>query len=182
MPIDINSSLLSVNLHLGIPEDDENRMQMLVDTGADMDTGNLKYYMWVMSQYPEIVDTFLQCDKDTAYNVVHLLAALNLNDVSTDVNHGQITAVIRYKTLFTVSVKSLFVLPFTLDNDVSARCVLGLPTLLAMGAAIDLVKSLLSCIELSRSFPLDLQPPDNGLPEKCFCKSLLTHYFLYNFH
>ena len=58
MPIDINSSLLSMNLHLGIPEDDENRMRMLVDTGADMDTDNLKYYMWVMSKYPEIVDTF----------------------------------------------------------------------------------------------------------------------------
>ena len=113
---------------------------------------------------------------------MHLLATLNLNDVSTDVNHGQMTAIIRYKTLFTVSIKGLFVLTFTLGNDVSVRCVLGLPTLLAMGAAIDLVKSLLSCIELNRSFPLDLQPPNNGLPEKFFCKLLLTQYFLCNFH
>ena len=34
-----------------------------------------------------------------------------------------------------------------------------------MGGAIDLVKILLSCIELNRSFPLDLQPLDKGFPE-----------------
>lgn len=41
-----------------------------------------------------------------------------------------------------------------------------------MGGAIDLVKILLSCIELSRSFPLDLQPLDKGLPED----TSLNHY------
>ena len=43
MPISINNSLPSVCLHLEILEDDENRMQMLVNTGAAMNTGDLKY-------------------------------------------------------------------------------------------------------------------------------------------
>ena len=59
MHIGINNSLPSVSLHLGIPEDDENLMRMLIDTGAAMNTGNLQYYIWVMSQCSEILDDFL---------------------------------------------------------------------------------------------------------------------------
>ena len=43
---------------------------------------------------------------------------------------------------------------------------------LVMGADINLVKGLLSCIELNRDFPLDLQPPGKGLPEG----ASLDHY------
>ena len=46
-------------LHLGISEDDEHRMRMFVDTETAMNTVNFLYYMLVMSQYPEIVDTSL---------------------------------------------------------------------------------------------------------------------------
>ena len=112
-----------------------------------------------MSQCPDIVDEFLQCGKDIEYDVVHLLAALDLKDIQKDANHGQMTAVIRYKTPYVVDGKGSFILSFALGNDVSLRSVLGLPTLLAMGADINLVKDLLSCIELNRDFPLDLQPP-----------------------
>ena len=58
MPISINNSLPSMCLHLGILEDDENRMQMLVDTGAVMNTSDLKYHLWVMAQCPDIVEEF----------------------------------------------------------------------------------------------------------------------------
>ena len=159
MHIGINNSLPSVSLILGIREDEENKMRMLMDTGAAMNTGNIDFHMWVMSQCPDIVDEFLQCGKDTEYDVVHLLAALDLKDIQKDANHGQMTAVIRYKTPYVVDGKGSFILSFALGNDVSLRSVLGLPTLLAMGADINLVKGLLSCIELNRDFPLDLQPP-----------------------
>lgn len=49
MPISINSSLPSINLYIGIPEDNEIHIRMLVDIGAIMNTGSLKYYLWVMS-------------------------------------------------------------------------------------------------------------------------------------
>lgn len=93
MLIGINNSLLSASLHLGIPEDNENRMRILVNTGTAMNTGNLQYHilqyhMWVMSYYPEIVDKFVQCVKDTAYDVMNLVVALNFKDITTDVKHG----------------------------------------------------------------------------------------------
>ena len=82
------------------------------------------------------------------------------------------TAVIRYKTPYVVDGNGHFILSFTLGNDASSRSVLGLPILLAMGADINLVKGLLSCIELNRDFSLDLQPPGKGLPEV----TSLNHY------
>ena len=112
MPIGINNSLPSVSLILGSSEEEENTMRMLVDTGAAMNTGNIDFHLWVMSQCPDIVDEFLQCGKDTEYDVVHLLAALDIEDITKDSTHGQMTAVIRYKTPYFVTGKGPFVLSF----------------------------------------------------------------------
>ena len=70
MPISINNSLPSVCLHLGSVEDEENKMRMLLDTGAAMNSGNLTYHLWVMSQCLEMVGEFIQCGDDTGYDVV----------------------------------------------------------------------------------------------------------------
>ena len=156
MPISINNYLTSICLHLGISENDENRMQILVDTGAAMNTGDLKYNLWVMFQCPDIIEEYLQCGKDTDYDVVHLIAALDLCGVPTSDDHDQMTAVIRYKTPYIVTGKGLFILSFALDNDISLRYVLSLLTHLTMVASIGLTSGLLSCTELNLEFPLDL--------------------------
>ena len=55
----------------------------------------------------------------TEYDIVYLLVAMELNGVHTNVNHGQMTAVIRYKTPYTINGNDPFELIFVLDNDVS---------------------------------------------------------------
>ena len=79
MPIPINNSLPSVCLHLGSVEDDENKIRMLLNTGAAMNSGNLTYHLWIMSQCPEMVGEFIQCVDDTEYDVVQLLLALDID-------------------------------------------------------------------------------------------------------
>lgn len=54
-------------------------MRMLLNTGATMNSGSLTYHLWVMSQYPEMVGGFIQYGDGTGYNVVQLLAALDLD-------------------------------------------------------------------------------------------------------
>ena len=147
-------------------------MPMLVDSGVAMNTGDFKYHLWVMSQCPIIVEEFLQCVKDTDYDIVHLLADLDLTWVPTNNDHGQMTAVIRYKKPYIVNGKGPFILSFALGDDVSLRCVLDLPTLLAMCASIGLSSGLLSCTELNRELPLDLQRSGKKLPEG----ATLNHY------
>ena len=55
-----------------------------------------------------------------------------------DVDHGKMTAAIRYKTHNIVKGRRPFILSFTLKHDVSVRCVLELPTLSSIRSAIDL--------------------------------------------
>ena len=54
---------------------------------------------------------------------------------------------------------------FALDNDVSLRCVLGLPTLLALAGIINLMKGDFVCSKINRTFYLTLDPLGKGLLE-----------------
>ena len=63
-------------------------------------------------------------------------------------------AVIRYKTPYFINKRDRLFISFALGNDVSLRCVLGLPTLLALCELINLVKGGFICSEIGRTFPL----------------------------
>ena len=80
---------------------------------------------------------------------MYSLAASDLRGKATDIDYGQMSTVICYKTPYIMNGKDIFVLSFAMGNDVSLRSVLGLLRLLAMGAGIDLVFGVLSCVELN---------------------------------
>ena len=92
-----------------------------------------------MSQCPEMVKGHLQCGKDTAYDVVHVLRSLDLKDMNQDINYDKMTAVVRYQKPYIVKGRGPFILSFALGDDISLRCVLGLHTLLSIGAANNLL-------------------------------------------
>ena len=134
-----------------------------------------------------MVAEFLQCGNNTNYNAVQLLAALDLNLGQLPNNHGQMTALIRYHTLYLVNNKDPLILSFALENDMSLCSVLGFSTRLSMGVTIDVSRGTLSCSELNFNFPLILDPPGTRLPDGVlldtstnfvspgFCSSLSTH-------
>ena len=70
-------------------------------------------------------------------------------------NHGQMTAVIRYYTLYLVNNKDPLNLLFVLGNDMSLSSVRALPTLLSTGATIDLSRGTLSYSELNFNSPFN---------------------------
>ena len=155
MYISINNSLPSINLHIDNPEDDENHIRILGDTGAVMNTGSLEYHLWVMSQCPE-------CGKNTSYDIFHLLTALDLIDTNQNINHGKMNVVIRYKTLCIVKGRGPFILSFSIGHNVSLHCVLILPTLFSIGEVINFLSRERSCTKLNRTNPtIDL--PGKGL-------------------
>ena len=73
------------------------------------------------------------------------------------------TVVIRYKTSYLVNKRDPLFIYFAFGNDISLRCVLGLPILLALGRQINIVKEELICSEINRIFPLNLDPLGKGL-------------------
>ena len=108
---------------------------------------------------------FIQYGDGTGYNAVQLLAALNLVSSDQLLDHGKMTSVIRYKTPYLINKCDPLFIYLALGNDVFLRCVFGLPTLLAVGELIDLVKGGLICSEINQTFPLTLDPSGKGLPE-----------------
>ena len=118
-----------------------------------------------MSQYPEIVGEIIQCGDGTGYDVVQLLAALDLDSSHQSLDHGKMTAIIRYRTPFFINKRDPLFVYFALGNDVSLQCVLGLPTLLVLGGLINVVKGEFICSEIGLIFPLTLDSPGKGLPE-----------------
>ena len=61
-----------------------------------MNTCNLSYHILVMSQCTEMMGKFLQCGLNTEYDILQLLAALDLNIMQQPANYGKMIAVIRY--------------------------------------------------------------------------------------
>ena len=61
--------------------------------------------------------------------------------------------------------KDPLILSFALGTDMALRSVLDLPTLLSIGATIDLSRGTLSCSELNSNYPLILDPPGKDLPD-----------------
>ena len=119
-----------------------------------------------MSQCPSMVDKYLECGAGTEYNVVQLLAALNLKGTHQPVKHGSMAAVIRYRTSYLINVTSPLTISFALDKDVVLRSVLGIPCLLAISAVFNLVNGQLRCFEPNQEFMLQLSPPYKGLPDR----------------
>ena len=165
MHIHINNSLPSVCLRLGSVEDEKNTMRMLLDISAAMNWGSLTYDLWVMSQCPEIIGESIQCGEGMGHNVVQLLIALYLDSSHQPLDYGKMTAVIRYKTPYFLNKRDPLFIYFALGNDVSLCCVLGLPTLLALGGLINLVKGEFICSQINRTCSLTLDLPDKGLPK-----------------
>ena len=66
MPIIINNSLPAIHFPLGKrKENADDKMRVLVDTGAAMNSGNLYFHLWVMSQCLGLVVEYLKCGEGT---------------------------------------------------------------------------------------------------------------------
>ena len=159
------NSLPCIKLLIGMLSHDEDKMSILVDTGAVINTGNKTYHQWFMSQCPSMIDEYIECGSNTDYNVVQILAALDLKGTSQPVDNGSMTAVIRYETPCLIHNTDPFILSFALGTDVALRSVLGIPCLLFMGVVVDLENGQLDCKELNSMFPLHLDPPGKYLPD-----------------
>ena len=105
-----------------------------------------------------MVTEFLQYGKNTNYDVVQLLAALDFDLGHLPSNHGQMTAVIRYHIPYLVNNKDPLILLFALGNDMCLCSVLELPHPMSMCVTIDLSRDTLSCSELNYNFPLIFGP------------------------
>ena len=74
------------------------------------------------------------------------------------------TDVICYHAPYLFNGKDRLILSFVLNDDMSLHSILSLPTLLAMGATIDLQRGTSACSEFQHIFVLQLDSLGEGLP------------------
>ena len=124
MTVSINIYLPSICLHLGLIEDEEIKIRMLLDTGIAMNYGNMSYHHWVISECSEMVGECIQYGVNTGYEVEQLMADFDIDSSQQPLNHGQIIAVIRYRIPYLINNINPLFISFDLGNDVSLRCVI----------------------------------------------------------
>ena len=76
-----------------------------------------------------MVDEFIKCGAKTGYDIVQLMYVLDLDTNKQPLDHGKLTAVILYDTSYLVNNRGILFISFALGNDISIRCVIGLPIL-----------------------------------------------------
>ena len=102
-PIAIDNSLPSIKMLIGMLPDDKNKMSILVETRVAINTGDKSYHQCVMPQCPSMVAEYTECGPNIDYDVVQILAGLDLKGTSQHVDHGSMIAVIRYKTPYFIN-------------------------------------------------------------------------------
>ena len=140
-------------------------MRMQLDIGTTIDSGNITYHLWAISECSEIMGEFIQCGTYILFDIVHLLSDLDLDSNHQPLDHGKMTAVIRYRTPYFINKRDPLFIYSALGNDVFLRCILRFPTLLVLGGLVDLVKWEFVYSESNGTFPFTLDPPSKGLPE-----------------
>ena len=101
----------------------------------------------------------------TECDIVQLIAALNLDTNQQPVDHRTMATIIRYHKLYLINKRNSSLIYFNLGNDVSLRCVLGLPTLQVFDNNIYLLTGDLSCFATNKHFTLILDLQGKDLPE-----------------
>ena len=104
MPITIDKNLPCVDFKLGHEIGGKAIfLRMLVDLGAAMNSDNKHSHRQIMSQFPDIVAEYSECEPGTKYDLVQLKVAVTQSAVKSDFTNGTLSAIITYKTPYFVN-------------------------------------------------------------------------------
>ena len=101
-----------------------------------------------------MVSEYLECGDNTEYDVVQLLAALDLTGTRQYVDHGSMIAIVRHKSPYLINNTSPLILSIVLGTKVLLCSVIGIPYILAMGVVVDLMRDQLVYSEMNNEFPM----------------------------
>ena len=163
MSLPISDGLPAIEIRFGTSDNDEVPCSIHLDTCASINTGNLLLHQWLITTHPKIVHRYEQFDNTNPFQPIHLLGAINTDDL-TDFDHGKLTAVVTYKTRYTDTHGKPMLLSFGLGKSVAVNALIGLPTLTACKMILDLHENKAHSKEASIWFPITLSKAASGLP------------------
>jgi hypothetical protein len=131
MPIRVDNGLPHLRLHLGLSS--AATLSVLFDSGAALSSGYLPYHLQIMRDHPEIVAGFERFDDSNPFEPIKLGGAIRHPDDYNESTHGQLTAIIRYKTPYVDHDGHPIRISFGLGNDMTVNTILGMPIIKDLG-------------------------------------------------
>ena len=101
MPIAIDNVLPHIPVSLGSDPNLDLTLCGLMDTCGALNTGYLKFHLWLMSERPDLVAEFISFDDANPFEPIKLGGAIRDPSDFVAADHGTLTDVVRYYTLYT---------------------------------------------------------------------------------
>jgi hypothetical protein len=153
IPIRVDNGLLHIRLRLG-PSDDT-ALSVLFDSGAALSSGYLSYHLWIMREHPNLVTSFERFDDANPFKPIKLGGAIRHPDDYNESLHGQLTAIIRYKTPYIDTDENPVHISFGLGNDMTVNTILGMPIIKDLGMIPNFCAGSVTCEGTSATFTID---------------------------
>jgi hypothetical protein len=138
-----------------------------MDICGALNTRYLLFHQWVMSERPDLVTEYIEFDVDNPFEPIKLGGAICDPFDFNASNHGNLTAVIRYRTPYQDQTGSPITFSFALGTDVTVNTIFGLPMLCNLDLVISLRANSLYSSVLDRQFPITRAAAVFGLPSGC---------------
>jgi hypothetical protein len=165
MPLRIDNGLPHITLHIGTPRLDETiGLSALFDSGAALSSGYLPYHLWVMRECPDLVASFELFDDTNPFEPIKLGGAIHSPEDYNELTHGQLTAVICYRTPYSDHEGNPITISFGLGNDMTNNTILGMPLIKDLGMTPDFRAGHVTCINLPATFNLEYRETTCDVP------------------
>jgi hypothetical protein len=152
MPIRVDNGLPHLRLNLGLSA--PATLSVLFDSGAALSSGYLPYHLWIMRQNPETVASFERFDDANPFEPIKLGGAIRHPDDYNESVHGQLTAIIRYKTPYVDHNGRPVRISFGLGNDMTVNTILGMPIIKDLGMIPNFRDGSVVCEDTAATFTL----------------------------
>ena len=162
MPLSIDNNLPAAVFRFGSTSENEIPFPCHVDSCAAMNTANLLLYMWIITKYPAIVDSYKQFDDAYGFCPLGLDTAVPASDVHNMAN--KLTAIVTYKTRYVDSEGKNMTLSFGLGEAIKVNAIIGLPTFKEWKLVLDLDENRLTSKSLGIYFDLCFEHAATGFP------------------
>jgi hypothetical protein len=164
MPLEMDNGLPAVQFRFGHTDDDEINFSCHVDSCAAMNVGNLRVHQWIITNYPAVVEEYIQFDDENPFDPIQLECAVDDANLMSDTNVGKLTALVRYKTQYKDELGTQLTLSFGLGSAVAVNAIIGIPTLKTWGCSICFISNVLQCTHIRKRLPLSYGVANMGLP------------------
>jgi hypothetical protein len=165
MPLRIDNGLPHITLHIGTPRLDETiGLSALFDSGAALSSGYLPYHLWVMRECPDLVASLERFDDTSPFEPIKLGGAICSPEDYNESTHGQLMAVIRYRTPYSDREGNPITISFGLGNDMTVNTILGMSLIKDLGMTPDFQAGHVTCTDSPASFDLEYRETTCGDP------------------